>query len=487
MTRIEPARRRARRLAVAFAACALTFAGQARADDSTLKVYLLLGQSNMLGEGYAWDNFATDPTGWNVPTLEHLANNQAYYDSLPDEVFSFKEAFDGSWLDTPRNDAWAIGYNSSNGANMEVRNTEDTSPGDNNHPNWDGGVQPVSVGFGHHQSIGSNQNGTSLRPPKFGPELGLGHSLGDAMDSPLMFFKSSVGGTDLAYNWRPPSTAADRGGSVGSNYTNSMNRFVELLDQLDQDLADGVLDDKYDGATGYEVAGVVWLQGWNTTTGSQTHYTTAQKVAEYADNLEDLIGDIRAHDARIPADLPIVVAESSDQNEGLNAERQAGVDAINAATPGSAVFIEMNGLKDVNYGGPNAAGGLFTNGYGYHFHARAENFLEIGYRIGDAIVANGFTGSETLGALPGDTDGDGDVDDADLGVAFANYTGPLADGVGNKTAADGATDGDGDVDDADLGNAFAAYTGPLAAAVPEPASLTLIAFAGACLAQRRRR
>ncbi|MFN3166214.1 MAG: PEP-CTERM sorting domain-containing protein [Phycisphaeraceae bacterium] len=90
-------------------------------------------------------------------------------------------------------------------------------------------------------------------------------------------------------------------------------------------------------------------------------------------------------------------------------------------------------------------------------------------------------------AIPGDTDGDGDIDDSDLGTAFSNYTGPLAPGTGGKTAADGDTDGDGDVDDSDLGTAFSGYTGPLGpAAVPEPTSLALIGLGGLAMVRRRR-
>ena len=75
--------------------------------------------------------------------------------------------------------------------------------------------------------------------------------------------------------------------------------------------------------------------------------------------------------------------------------------------------------------------------------------------------------------LPGDTDGDGDIDDSDLGTSFANYTGPVGD-VG-KTAAQGDNDKDGDVDDSDLGTSFAYYTGPvILPAAPEPTSLTLL-------------
>ena len=86
----------------------------------------------------------------------------------------------------------------------------------------------------------------------------------------------------------------------------------------------------------------------------------------------------------------------------------------------------------------------------------------------------------------GDTDGDGDIDDSDLGTAFANYTGPV--GNAGKTFAQGDTDGDGDVDDSDLGTLFSGYTGPLSGTlnVPEPATGLLLAGLMFCASRRRR-
>ena len=77
---------------------------------------------------------------------------------------------------------------------------------------------------------------------------------------------------------------------------------------------------------------------------------------------------------------------------------------------------------------------------------------------------------------PADLDLDGDVDDADFGIAFAAFTGPN-NGPSANPAAD--LDNDGDVDDADFGIAFAAFTGPGGpASVPEPTSLALLGLGG---------
>ncbi len=82
-----------------------------------------------------------------------------------------------------------------------------------------------------------------------------------------------------------------------------------------------------------------------------------------------------------------------------------------------------------------------------------------------------------------DLDADGDIDDADFGIAFAAFTGPN-NGPSSNPNAD--LDSDGDVDDADFGIAFAAFTGPGGSVnVPEPASLAIMGLGGLLLTRRR--
>lgn len=344
--------------------------GAAMAADDTLKVYLMVGQSNVEGHGYAYHLPQTGPTGWNIPTIEDLIDRPATLNALPDSVYTFADHFSADWLNN-RNDVWAVKYDSGTGANQTVKNGTTEPVG-----GWDTGVQPLQPGFGAPNQFGGT----------FGTELSMGQRLGDAMNSPVLLFKSSLGGTNITANWRPPSA----GGTTGSNYTNTVNVFKAQLDALDADLGDDGLLNSYNNATGYEVAGVVWLQGWN---------DQGTPEATYRELLIDLIEDVRASDARIANDLPALIVESGDQSATLNAARQGAVDALNLDNPGSAVFIETNGLNGVNYSGlgvTNANGGAYSDGWGSHFHARAESYLEIGWKIGDAVIDNGYTGSEVV-------------------------------------------------------------------------------------------
>jgi hypothetical protein len=316
--------------------------------------------------GHAYTTYASGGDGYNIPSLEFLLDSTSaantYRANMPDSTFTFESGLNASWM-APRNDVWAAHYTSEN-------NTQVRAPG------------PLRPGFG------GNEN-------SFGPELGMGQRLGEALQSPVFLFKSCQGGKDLAYDFRPPSAVAARGGSVGANYTTAVNQFKTFLNGLDASLAANGKLDAYNDATGYEVAGMVWFQGWNTTNGNQSVYSTTQKMAEYTQNLVDLVHDIRDSDPRIPADLGVIVGESSDQNEDLNVSRAAAVDALNLDMPGTAVFIENNNMRNTNWGNSNS-GSPFSTNWGYHFNAKAENYLEIGWRMGQAAVDNDFIGSEAI-------------------------------------------------------------------------------------------
>ncbi|GAA5494998.1 hypothetical protein Rhal01_01167 [Rubritalea halochordaticola] len=331
----------------------------------TLRVFLLLGQSNMQGQAFTYDTENT--ANWNVPTMEFLLSGTPaatnYLNNLP---FDFKNSLNADWLN-PRSDVWAVHYDSQTGLTMDVQPTKDASSIYN-------GAGPLSPGFGVSTTFGST----------FGAELVMGQRLGDYTGDPVFLFKSSRGGTTLGNDWRPPNAVTARGGEVGINYTQSINNFISFLDQLDADLADdGVLND-YNGATRYEISGVFWFQGWNEQY-NDAPYTGSQLQAEYKDNLVDLIHSIRSADARIPDDLAMIIGESSDQHETLNTARIAAVDQLNTELPGSSAYFNTDNMIGTNYG-DNENGVPFSTGWGYHFNARAEHFLEIGWKAAGSVL-----------------------------------------------------------------------------------------------------
>ncbi|HSP42126.1 MAG TPA: sialate O-acetylesterase [Luteolibacter sp.] len=139
-----------------------------------------------------------------------------------------------------------------------------------------------------------NGNGSG----KFGPEIGIGNYLGQVIDAPVMILKSCVGNRALGWDLLPPSAVGT--GKDGMSYqgdSESSNRKVkEDRDgwyaglQYDQDVgaAQDALENLsayYPDAKEYEVAGFFWWQG-NAEPGKGN-------VETYDKNLAFLFNDLR--------------------------------------------------------------------------------------------------------------------------------------------------------------------------------------------------
>lgn len=139
-----------------------------------------------------------------------------------------------------------------------------------------------------------NGNGSG----KFGPEIGIGNYLGHVTDAPVLILKSCVGNRALGWDLLPPSAVGT--GKDGQSYqgdSESSNRKVkENRDgwyaglQYDQDVGAAQevlrnLSEYYPGAKEYEVAGFFWWQG-NAEPGKGN-------VENYDKNLAFLFNDLR--------------------------------------------------------------------------------------------------------------------------------------------------------------------------------------------------
>lgn len=226
----------------------LAFTGPAWAEPPAgkIKVFLLIGQSNMQGKG----------------SLEHL---QQLAEKEPAKFGHLRK--EGQW--TSRDDVFVIF------PSLDRKNDQ---------------IGKLSVGY--------------TWPPKqrIGPELGFGEVVGDQLEEPVLLLKCCWGGQSLDVDFRPPSAGwerkfdlADREqwkpGSQGWAYKQIFNNLHIGLDDIGAHLPE------LKGRE-YEIVGVVWFQGWN-------DLINADRVAHYEQNLVHFIRDLRTHLQK--PDLPIVI------------------------------------------------------------------------------------------------------------------------------------------------------------------------------------
>jgi hypothetical protein len=170
-----------------------------------LQVFILAGQSNMVGAG---EVAARLERNGGRGSLEHLVTADATRD-----LYAHLVDANGAWVE--REDVW-ISF-------AGAREREGR----------------LTTGYG------ANENA-------IGPELGFGNVVGDAIDDPVLLIKVAWGGKSIGADFRPPSA----GGEVGPSYTALFEQVRTVLAELPTRFPDV-------GHDGIKLLGIGWHQGWN--------------------------------------------------------------------------------------------------------------------------------------------------------------------------------------------------------------------------------
>jgi hypothetical protein len=213
-------------------------------------------------------------------------------------------------------------------------------------------------------TIGYTGYGSDSSRHHIGPELQIGHRLGDAVDAPVLLIKTAWGGKSLHKDFRPPSS----GDEVGVYYKRMLEEVREALANVDKEFP------SLKGRK-LKIYGFIWFQGWN-------DMFDKDALAEYEDNLVNLILDVRREWS--DTELPVVVGELGNGGEkagdNMLAIRKAQSDACKRKElKGGISFVKTTQFARPKEESPNV-------GHGHHWFGNAESYFLIGDALGDAMV-----------------------------------------------------------------------------------------------------
>ena len=309
-----------------------------------VKVYILLGQSNMLEMG----RVAGDKDG----SLENAIKNRGLYPYLVDET--------GNW--TVRQDVRNVAVMGSGGpGKTQVRKND-----------W-----------------------LQVNGSKIGVEIGIGHYLGQLHDGPVLILKSAIGNRSLGWDLLPRESASyefidpkDGKTYIYAGYGQSPLRWEKGTEpepigwraglQYDGDIARAkeVLDKLgtyYPGATAYEIAGFFWWQG------DKDRYNSGHSQ-KYELNLANLIVQLRKEFNAPNAKFVCATLGQTDKDNASGTEK----DIIEAqfAISDPDKHPEFKGTVATVYAHPLSKGGASNSHYG----GNAETYMNVGEAMGKAML-----------------------------------------------------------------------------------------------------
>jgi len=166
--------------------------------------------------------------------------------------------------------------------------------------------------------------GAGGRDPKIGPELTFGITMQQHVGEPILLIKTSWGGKSLHTDFRPPSAGPyvfnekqiENFKKRGKNLAEVRKEKIKstgvyyrlMLGHIQKVLGDiKAVYPQYNAKEGHELAGFVWFQGWNDMVDGGTYPTRGQPGSydAYSKNLAHFIRDVRK-DLKAPK-LPFVI------------------------------------------------------------------------------------------------------------------------------------------------------------------------------------
>ena len=313
--------------------------------DGKLKVFILAGQSNMEGKA-------------KMKLLEFQIKQPETRD-----LFKHLQK-DGKWVE--RDDVW-IKFLDRKGK--------------------------LTVGYGSRNCVG--------------PELEFGNAVGNHYDEQVLIIKTAWGGKSLFRDFRPPSSGLPGADVLEQQLERARKRkpkttlddikaqfghyYRAMIEDVTSTLANLKTHFPQYKGQGYELAGMVWFQGWN-------DMINADYTAEYAKNMANFIRDVRK-DLKAPG-LPFVIGQMGvGGTEGVSAKMKKFKDAQAASGDlpefkGNVAVVKTDAFWDMT------ADAVYKKGWKkhleewntvgsdrpYHYLGSHKTYGRIGKAFGEAVL-----------------------------------------------------------------------------------------------------
>jgi len=317
--------------------------GEPAEHTKPVQVFILLGQSNMLG-------FGRVGPAKQQGTLTYLTQKKGEYPHLVDE--------DGNW--TQRKDVRYVQVMHRRGKMSLLRNE------------W-----------------------LTVKGRHIGPELQFGHIMGHVLDAPVLVLKSCIGNRSLGWDLLPPgSERFEFQGRIYAGYKDSPSSWEKGTKpkpvnwyagkQYDDDVANAKtvlknLKTYYPGykGRGYEVAGFVWWQGHKD--------QNAAHAGRYEQNLVRLIKTLRK-DFSAPQ-AKFVLATIAFGGKDLKGHGLTIAKAQLAVSGETGKYPEFKGnVKTIDARPFWRDKSVSPSRAGYHYNHNAETYMLVGDALGRAMA-----------------------------------------------------------------------------------------------------